>query len=147
VTIDELPFLERPARELLHLDGDRDEPDPTYAGYGWTRVPELWLDRKRYADVLVLAMHSADDSEPLTDDIELEFELPDGPVSVLASQFLDRWLPRLPRVRTIVLALCNPHHASLHTKLPVYYAKGNVESWLDPGERIRLQTSGEWSVS
>lgn len=182
--IAELPFRERPVLELLNLDEHRDKPDPNYAGYGWARVPEVWLgetraddalafalrsddDRQmraadelalhsaddgltRVDDALVLALHSADDGEPLATDIELEFELPGAePVSVLASQFLDIWLPRLPRARAIVLALCNPHRAMLQplAPIPTYYATGDVESWLetlDDSERIHLTTDGEW---
>jgi hypothetical protein len=138
--------------ELLNLHAEREQPDHDYAGYGWARAPELWLDEARVTDALVLALHSADDSEPLADDIELEFELPDhAPVSVLASLFLAKWLPALPRASALVLALCNPHHACLRRPAaasgPLYYALGDVESWLDhrPGERrIRLASEHGW---
>ena len=105
LTIAELPFRERPVLELLALLAERAAPDHDYAGYGWARVDRLWLatgdDRGQpLDDALVLALHSADDGEPLADDIELEFELPgEPPVAVLASLFLDRWLPRLPSDR------------------------------------------------
>lgn len=152
MTILELPFTERDVYELLNLHGEREQPDRDYAGYGWARVPELWLDDARVTDALVLALHSADDSEPLAEDIELEFELPDrAPVSVLASLFLAKWLPELPRASALVLALCNPHHASLRrppaASGPLYYALGDVESWLDhrPEEqRIRLASEHGW---
>jgi hypothetical protein len=154
VTILELPFRERPLLELLHLDVDRDLPDRTYAGYGWARAPRIWLDDHEVADVLVLALHSADDGEPMADDIELEFELPDAPpVAALASLFLAKWLPVLPRASAIVLALCNPHHATLAAPaqaggVPVWYATGDVESWLDlrpDGDRVLLQAAGSWA--
>ncbi|MDB4962198.1 MAG: hypothetical protein JWP01_2197 [Myxococcales bacterium] len=156
--IAELPLRERPVLELLNLVGERATPDCEYAGYGWARVDRLWLatdDQRGRAvdDVLLLALHSADDAEALADDIELEFELSVGaPVSVLASAFLARWLPRLPAdASAIVLALCNPHRAVLRTppgKTPIHYAHGDVTSWLDrddDGDHIRLQAD-EWST-
>jgi len=150
MTIRELPFRERPVRELLNLDGRRAEPDHAYAGYGWARVDEIWLGEHAVRDALVLGLHTADDAEPLGNDVELEFELPNrGPVSVLASTFLAKWLPELPKASAIVLALCNPHRAPLHvvTPVPLYYAHGDVESWLDEGdggERIRLAAQYGW---
>ncbi len=151
-TIADLPFHERPIRELLHLEGERATPDHDYAGYGWARVPEVWLGvddagerGELVADALVLALHSPDDAEPLTDDIELELDLPDGSsVLVLLSQFLATWLPRLPRARAIVLALCNPHgavpRAPAGETTPIHVARGDVTSWLDRdrGDRIEL---------
>lgn len=151
-SIVELPFRERPVLELLNLVADRDLPDHDYAGYGWARVDRLWLavgddTGRRVDDVLVLALHSADDAEALADDIELEFELPDGPVSVLASTFLGRWLPLLPRASAVVLALCNAHRAELLRPAgadgPIYYGLGDVESWREDGERIIL-TADAW---
>lgn len=151
--IADLPFRERPALELLNLDEDRDEPDPDYAGYGWARVPSVFLDDDEVRDALVLALHSADDSEPLAGDIELEFELPSGAaVTVLASRFLEIWLPKLPRASAIVLAMCNAHGAKLQlaSSVPIYYADGDVESWLDESEgphpdRLRLAADGSWA--
>lgn len=148
----DLPFVERPVLELLHLE----KPglvDTGYAGYGWTRVDRLWLetDRTLYQhpvdDALVLAIHSADDGDRLDDDIDLEFELTPGGDSVFvrASTFLEKWLPRLPQDSgAIVLAMCNPFHATLRplpTRTPIHYARGDVDSWLDVddlGTRIRL---------
>jgi hypothetical protein len=152
VKIAELPFRERPVLELLHLDEHRDLPNRDYAGYGWARVDRLWLEAgdepaQPVDDVLVLALHSADDAEALPDDIELEFELPGAPVSVLASAFLDRWLPLLPRASTVVLALCNAHRAVLRrpagAEQPIHYGLGDVESWREDGERIIL-TADAW---
>ena len=151
MTILELPFRERSVRELLHLDEERAAPDPNYAGYGWARVHELWLDERRVDDALVVAVHSADDSEPIADDVELEFELPGAqPVSVLASTFLAKWLPRLPQTNALVLALCNPHRAELArpSDATLYYANGDVESWVDHkddhGARILLTSEHGW---
>ena len=150
-TIAELPFHERPVLELLNLVDHRSAPDPEYAGYGWARASRLWLVQpdgitRVVDDALLLALHCPDDGEALADDIELYFELPDQPpVTVIASAFFDRWLPQLPKdVSAIVLALCNPHHASLSrpqtTGLPMNFAHGEVESWvgLDDG-RIELR--------
>ena len=139
ITIAGLPFRERPLLELLNLDVYRDAPVHDFAGYGWARAESLWLvagdAAHEVTDALVLALHTGDDAEPLPDDIDLEFELPDhAPVAVLASLFLDRWLPRLPRdVAAIVLALCNPHGATLRwpaaSPAPIHYARGDVTSW------------------
>lgn len=151
----ELPFRERPVLELLDLaepprllePPDRTAPNRDYTGYGWARVPRIWLDETPIDDALVLAMHSADDGEVLPDDIELEFELPGEPVTVLASTFLAKWLPTLPRASAVVLAMCNPHHARLAATggAPLYYATGDVVAWLDPGDRIRLAADGSWA--
>lgn len=150
-SIVELPFHERPVLDLLNLTHDRAAPDPDYAGYGWARAPRLWLVEpgaldRRVEDVLLLALHCPDDGEARGGDIELYFELPEQPpVTVLASAFFARWLPRLPRdVSAIVLALCNPHHASLPqpqgTRLPLYFAHGEVESWISRDDgRIELR--------
>ncbi|MBX3261659.1 MAG: hypothetical protein KF782_18390 [Labilithrix sp.] len=150
-TISELPFRERPALELLNLVGERPEPDEEYAGYGWARVPRLWLAERgsparSVDDALLLALHCPDDGEALTADVELYFELPEPPpVTVLASRFFAVWLPRLPTdVSAIVLALCNPHEARLATppsaRAPLHYALGEVESWQSRDDgRIELR--------
>ncbi len=153
--IAELPFRERPVLELLNLLGERSAPDHDYAGYGWARVSRVWCaaagSGSYVADALVLALHTADDAEPIAEDVELEFELPGHPpVSVLLSAFLARWLPLLPQASAIVLALCNPHRAVLPfppaAKVPVHYAFGDVTSWLDDGgERIEL-VADSWST-
>jgi hypothetical protein len=154
VKIADLPVRERPLHELLDLK-DRPEINRDYAGYGWARVDEIWLEDptglRRVRDAVVLALHSADDAEALADDIELYFELPDAePVTVLASQFLAQWLPRLPTARSLVLALCNPHRAPLRrpeaVTVPMYYAIGDVEAWIDFDEddRVRLAADGSW---
>jgi hypothetical protein len=101
--------------------------------------------------VLVIALHTADDAERLPDDLELELELPDRAVTVLASAFLDRWLPRLPHGSAIVLAICNPHRAACGVRavtVPLHYALGEVASWREavPGEmhaRILL-SADDW---
>lgn len=139
----DLPFRERPVLELLNLVEDREAPAPDYAGYGWARVPRVYLVDAHEViaidDALVLALHSADDAEPLADDIELIFD--DVGINVLANDFLAKWLPALPQAKSIVLALCNPHHATL--RAPVYYATDDVESWREDG-RIELETEGVW---
>ncbi|MGE0871993.1 MAG: hypothetical protein AB7P03_25770 [Kofleriaceae bacterium] len=148
LTIGDLPFHERPVRELLGFDDQRDEVDHDYAGYGWARIDEIWLNDTRVTDALVVAVHSADDAEDVAGDIDLELELDDGraSVSVLATVFLARWLPRLPRdVRAIVLVVCNPHRSRLGpvacATLPIHYPLGDATAWLDEddlGTRIRI---------
>jgi hypothetical protein len=157
LTIADLPFFERPIHELLHLEVVRDQPSREFSGFGWARVDTVWLEARdrpphRVDDALIIALHTADDAEPLSDDLELELELPDRPVTVLASAFLDRWLPRLPHDSAIVLAICNLHRAILPrpaaATVPVHYPLGEVASWREtvPGElhdRILL-TADDW---
>ena len=155
LTIAELPFREREVLDLLALDQERDEPALDYAGYGWARVERLWLAThagppQPIEDALVLGVHSADDGEAFGHDIELEFELEGRPsVTVLASMFLERWIPRLPSASAVVLAMCNPHRATLRrpgATVAIHYALGDVESWLEldeAGDRIRL-TADTW---
>jgi hypothetical protein len=147
----ELPFVERPVIELLHLENPG-PVDTEYAGYGWARVDRLWLETQRSMheepidDALVLAIHSADDGDPLPDDVDLEFELPGGQsFLVSAALFLERWLPRLPQdPAAIVLAMCNPFDATLRAqaiRAPIYFPYGAADAWLVPddlGPRIRL---------
>ncbi len=145
-----LPFVERPALELLALD--REDADPDFDGYGWAKVDQLWLAGehgwpRRLEDVLVVAIHAADDGAALADDVELDFAVEDRLVRVRASAFLRDWLPRLPPAQTIVLVMCNPHGASLArpsgTQARIHYGAGDVRAWLDPGHRIRL-TAEAW---
>jgi hypothetical protein len=133
----ELPFVERPALELLHLTEDRDRPDLDYAGFGYARVDRVRLEPGGAVDdVLVLALHSADGGGPL----ELEFVLDGGSVIAPLPAFLDAWLPRIRGdERAIVLAMCNPHLATLARPIaagavPIHVARGDVDSWLDDGE-------------
>jgi hypothetical protein len=158
LTIGQLPFHERPMLELLNLVGERDAPDPGYAGHGWARAPRVWLGGdagtgQSVADALVLALHSPDDAEPLTDDVELELELPDGSsVLVLLSRFLATWLPKLPRTSAIVLALCNPHRATprvpANATAPIHYPHGDVTSWLDRDRSDRVELLAEsWGMA
>lgn len=160
MTLAELPFVERPAIELLDLE--RDEPDPDYAGFGWTRVGRLWLasEEKERApreiiNALVIGAHARDDAPGYDDDIELSFELsPEHAVVTMLSDFLDTWLPKLPQdVPAIVLAICNPHGARLARpatapwKVPVYHGIGDVTAWLDLDERdrpLRIRLSAAW---
>jgi hypothetical protein len=149
--IAELPFAERPVLELLNLaDESRVSPDPDYAGFGHARIERVELigaGGRVVEDALLLAVHSADDGEALADDVELEFVLGDRSVTVLLSAFLDRWLPRLGDARAIVLVMCNPHRAVIRSAagVPVHYALGDVESWLDGGD-VRLVAEA-WRVA
>lgn len=144
-TIAELPFLERPLFELLDLEVDRPGINRDYSGFGWARVDSVWLESDdgsahRVDDALVLALHTADDGEAMADDLELEFDLPDRPVTVLATAFLERWLPKLPQGAAIVLVVCNRHRAALPrptaARVPVHYPLGDVGAWhvRDPDE-------------
>jgi hypothetical protein len=151
VKIAELPFVEKPVAELLNLVEDRELPDHDYAGFGWAKVDSVWLTvgeehGRRIDDALVLALHSPDDAENIAGDVELEFELPTGAVSVLASKFLEVWLPKLPRASNVVLALCNPHGATLvrpaGVQRALWYGAGDVESWRED-DRVLL-TADAW---
>lgn len=165
MNIGDLPFHCRPALELLGLTHNLGHElgagtiDVDYTGFGWARVDRLSLtddsSRVELEDVLVLALHSADDGELLADDVELEFVVdpttPGGSVTVLASAFLERWLPRLPGASAIVLAMCNPGHARLPAPnvagaAPLFHGMGDVDSWLDDsdeGPSLRL-TAAAW---
>ncbi|WP_437284365.1 hypothetical protein [Sorangium sp. So ce406] len=165
-SISELPFHGRPALELLNLEQHRDAPDLESTQFGWCRVDELWLDGRadraplRVTDALVVAVHAADEPEVLSDDVELEFFVEevakDYSVTVLLSTFLDRWLPAASGgERAIVLAMCNPHAARVRQpkaagRTPVYYADGDVDSWLDTDgdgrQRIRLEAEA-WHIA
>jgi hypothetical protein len=146
-SVADLPFAERPLDELLALDRGG---DPDYAGYGWARAPVLWLGSRtrplrRVHDALVVAAHASDDGPPLSDDIELTFELPAATgadvsaahVRVHASTFLAHWLPRLPAARAVVLAICNPHAPVLPRApglaVPMHYALGDVYAYEERG--------------
>jgi hypothetical protein len=165
-SISELPFHGRPALELLNLDQHRDAPDLESTQFGWCRVEEIWLDGRadraplRVTDALVVAVHAAEEPEVLSDDVELEFFVEevakDYSVTVLLSTFLDRWLPAASGgERAIVLAMCNPHAARVRQpkaagRTPVYYADGDVDSWLDTDgdgrQRIRLEAEA-WHIA
>jgi hypothetical protein len=144
----DIPFRERPAIELLALD--REDADPEYAGYGWAKLDRVWLEsphwRRRVDDVLVLAIHAADDGAPREDDVELDFEVDEKVVaSADATAFLAQWLPQLPTARHVVLVMCNPHRARLATPAGVHHGIGDVRAWLDPGDRIRF-TADAWRM-
>lgn len=163
-SIGDLPFHRRPVLELLGLTHELGDGviDVDYTGFGWARVDRLWLadasSRLEVADALVLALHSADDGERFAEDVELEFVVdptrPDGSVTVLASAFLERWLPRLPGASAIVLAMCNPGHARLRAPAvagttPLFHGTGDVDSWLDDGDEgasLRL-TATAWCTA
>lgn len=165
-SISELPFRDRPALELLNLEQHRDAPDLESTQFGWCRVAALWLDGRAdralrlVTDALVVAVHSADEPEVLSDDVELEFFVEevakDYSVTVLLSTFLDRWLPAaLGGERAIVLVMCNPHAARIRQpkaagRTPVYYADGDVDTWLDTDgdgrQHIRVEAEA-WHIA
>lgn len=139
----DIPFRERDPIALLALD--RDE-DPAYAGYGWAKLSRVWLAsphwRQRLDDVLVLAIHAADDGAAHADDVELDFEIGAEVATADATAFVAQWLPRLPPASHVVLVMCNPHRARL--AIPgVHHGIGDVRAWLDRGDRIRL-TADAW---
>lgn len=158
-SIGDLPFRCRPAAELLGLTHDLGAIDVDYTGFGWTRVDRVWLDDGREVhgvdDALVLALHAADGAGAVPADLDLEFVLEPadgggGSVIVRASDFLERWLPRLPPAAAIVLAMCNPHRVLLPVPpaagaTPLFHGLGDVDSWLDStatGDRLRLRADG-----
>jgi len=142
----ELPFRERPVIELLALD--RDDADPEYAGYGWSKVDRIWLQsaswRRRLDDVLLVAIHAADDGEAIADDVVLDFEVGEIVATTTATAFAAHWLRQLPAARHVVMVMCNPHRAQLKIA-GVHYGAGDVRAWLDPGDRIRL-TAEAWRM-
>jgi hypothetical protein len=147
LSIGDLPFRAGDPVEVLRLD----RFDPDYGGTGYCHLDRVWLESRgggepaRVANALVLALHSPEEPEALDDDIELEFY--DQGVTVLLSKFLAGWLPRIAGgEHAVVLALCNPRAATVAAPaaaagVPVWYALGDVESWLDEdegGRRVRL---------
>jgi hypothetical protein len=164
--IAELPFRRRDILDLLHLDTDREEPDPDYAGYGHGIAPVIGLASRRggaqlVRDALVIAVHSADEPERPADDILLELAVPEvaagHAVTVLLSDFLRVWLPRLrsdgDERRPIVLVVCNAHHARLARPpaargVPLHYPLGEVESWIhfDGGQGSLRLVADAWCL-
>lgn len=161
-SIAEIPFAACEPLDLLNLRDDRDEPDADYVGFGHCRVDEVVLEdgggrRRPVRDARILALHSCDLGAPRPDDVELEFFVdevaPDYSVTALLSTFLAARLPGLRGDESaIVLAMCNPHRAAIGRvaaagATPVYYAVGDVESWLDPDHeergRPRLRLTAE----
>lgn len=167
--IADLPFHERSVEELLNLVEHRDQPDHDYAGYGWALAPRLVLveeamharggpdtepialiDEGRVVkDTLLVAVHTADDAPAIANDLQLEFELPGGAVAVMASKFLATWLPRMPKTSSIVLCVCNPHHAQLarvDAGRTLWLPMGDVHSWRDQDNGDILLTAENWST-
>jgi hypothetical protein len=156
--IEDLPFEEREPLSLLGIVRGRHEPDLEFGGYGWATVPDLELaashgERSVVHHPLVLALHTPDEPDETTTEleVELEVELDAEIVSVLVP--LHRLLevkvtPLVSGVRDVVLALCNPR--ALRPTAPpwlpgrrLHYATGDVIAWLDVErdgrETIRLQ--------
>jgi len=164
IRIDEIPFLQRDAQDLLNLGVHREIPDGDYTGFGYALIEEIRLEAFALSepivlrDVLLLAMHSIEDPGESPDDLELEFFVPevsaDYSVTVLLSMFLSIWLPKIrARESAIVLAVCNPHEIRLPTpttgNTPFYYPLGDVESWLEAedGRRIPCLTAAGWELT
>lgn len=153
-TLAEIPFLRQDPLDLLNLRVERERPDQDYTGSGHCRVDEVWLEDPdgcvAVRDALILALHSCDLGAPRPDDVELEFfadeVAPGYSVTAMLSAFLGARLGELRGdERAIVLAMCNPHRATIARPpaagdTPVHYALGDVESWLDlDGPRLRLR--------
>ena len=153
----DLPFVERSVAELLGIAPGRAAVDEDFEGFGWARVPELWLETsaragdgptRRIRDAIVLALHSSDSDEGTAvggsaaegAEVDLEFRV-DGEVLVVGlGAFLEAWIPRLPAAAPHwVLALCNPRShrlarpAGLAPETAVWYAAGNVDAWSEGG--------------
>jgi hypothetical protein len=156
----EIPFDRREPLDLLNLSQDRAAPDADYTGFGHTRLDLVWLEDKTgtrvpVPDALVLALHSCDLGEAMPDDVQLEFFIDEvEPGYSVRANLSDFLRARLPELRgdegAIVLAMCNPHRATLARpaaagSVPVHYPVGDVESWLDE-EGVRLQAEA-WRVA
>lgn len=165
-SIADIPFRERDVLELLNLDQERDAPDLDYCDFGYARARVVSLESRGHPeplplvrDALILGLHAAEEPEVLDRDIELEFFIDevaeDYSVTALLSAFLDAWLPRLTGgERAIILVLCNPHDADIPRPAaagatPVYYALGDVDSWLDidDGSSLVRLVADEWRMA
>jgi hypothetical protein len=168
--IADLPFHERSVVDLLNLAQYRELPDHDYAGYGWALAPRLVLvEEAKHAkrggpdtepialvdegrvvkDSLLVAVHTADDAPAIANDLQLEFDVTGGPVAVMASKFLATWLPKLPKANTIVLCVCNPHHATLakiDAGRTLWLPMGDVHSWRDQDNGDILLTAETWTT-
>lgn len=163
--ITDLPFFEKPPRELLGIEYGSFATILDYYGYGYGHLDLVCLLQTNnlaqpiIRNALVLALHSADDGESMTDDIELEFFVDeiaeDYSVTVLLSRFLDVWLPLMARDEaTIVLALCNPHQARIVRPgfaggVPVYYALGDVVALVEyyEGREFFYLHAAQWLLT
>ena len=153
-SVGELPFREWDARELLNLTDERASPVLDDIRFGWCRLDRVWLESPAGLTVvespLVIALHAAEDGEALDRDVELEFYLDDEhSVTALLSTFLGHWLPRLPAASRLVLAMCNPHRATLPHPggVPVHYAHGDVDSWLEHGDDSVRLAADSWHLA
>ncbi len=168
-SVGDLPFVERPVAELLGIVSGRGAIDEDFEGFGWARVPELWLETsaaasdgptRRLRDALVLALHSSDgedDSEvegaaAKGAEVDLEFRVDAEVLVVGLDAFLAAWIPRLPAAPHWVLALCNPRSQrlarppGLASEAAVWYAAGNVDAWSEgSGDDTRFGlTADQW---
>lgn len=175
-SIDEIEVPRREPHALLDLEAQRDTPDPEFYrwGYGW--VGPLRLDATDGGAVatlsraLVVALHAADvqPDEPGALDLEFDIDLDETgddfvAIVVPAARFLEARLAALVAGATagsdgtvdVVLALCNPRRvaiarpAGLSESVRLWWAEGDVESWLDPtprGDGFRL-TALRWHAA
>lgn len=160
-TLADLPFVAREPWDLLGLDPQRAGPDPDHDTAGYCRLPALLLEDAGggltpVKDALVLGLHSRDDAEPLTGDIELEFVMREGEETysavALLSEFFDKRLAGLVGdASAVVLALCNPQRADLKRpaglgERPLYYAHGDVTAWMQRRPGVRHWRPGEVQI-
>jgi hypothetical protein len=162
--LEDLRFEARDPLSLLGIVRGRAEPDLEFAGYGYARVPELELvgadgPSTLVYDALVLALHTPDEPDETSTELELEFELELDGELVSALVPLHRFLelaaaPLVGDATDVVLALCNPQ--SLRPTPPswlvgprrLHFATGDVIAWLDEHdgrETIRLHAE-RWDV-
>ena len=162
-TIKDIRFENSDVFELLGLNAEQVVNDD-FSSFGWAVVESIALSEKLgrvevlLDPVLVLALHSSD-APRIQDQIELEFVLDEEsetPVSLILaiSTFFNSilepfFIHKQSLPRTIVFALCNPRKLDIVCPpflggRDIYFAKGDVESWLDwPGrknQRIRLHS-------
>ncbi len=161
-TLAALPFPERDPWELLGLDPGRSEPDLDHETSGYCRLPAVSIEdadgrrKTLVGGILLLGLHSRDDAEPRTDDVELEFVLRDGDETYSAvtrlSEFLRLRLAGLVHgAGTVVLALCNPQGATVTRppglgERPLYYADGDVTAWMQRRPGAHGWTPGEVEI-
>ncbi len=138
--IAEIPFPEVDVLPLLGFDPARSGPEMEYERFGHAHLPRVELvargdgagSPRRVVGARVFALHSADDGEAHAEDIDLEFWVDDETALLVSlALFLERRGAALVgSAPALVLALCNPHGASLvrppGIDVPIFSAEGDV---------------------